>query len=532
VAKIIGAASGDVPWHPHSGGMGTIGGGVDLVVDLADGHVDVGTTDMAIPGRGPDLTLRRTWDSTLAQAPALAQQGWVSSLAPSMSGILTGTVRYRDVGGAIWPFQYTGSLTATAPYTAYVTPPGQPWQLATSTAGYTLTDFLTSETWTFDGEGRLTADQDAYGNQNSLSYGAGSATSPSGESNSGGRSLAFGYTNGLLSEAQSPLWQSGGRGAAGSQHVTYGYNGSGQLTTRTLGAGAPDAVTTTFGYSGTQLISITTAANRTWALGYDPLGRVVAVTSPASGTLGQPGYTPSYTTQYSYGSGQTQVIAGAGTSAALTTTYTLDGQGELITVTDGLGHSTATTYDADHDVTSNTDANGNTTTDMYQYIGPSGYSGPIGISGTVGQLIKQDQPAIQPYSPLNATLVSPVITHTYDPTTHDLVATGLPEGGVTRYTYDGHHSVVAMAEQTTSNTCQAQCPTTWRGRINAYDQYGERVSSTDGRGVSVDASGNATLADPNGLYTSHTTYDPRGDLVAEGARPSPPRSTGTRRPLP
>lgn len=89
-----------------------------------------------------------------------------------------------------------------------------------------------------------------------------------------------------------------------------------------------------------------------------------------------------------------------------------------------------------------------------------------------------------------------------------------------------------MAEQTTSNTCQAQCPTTWRGRINAYDQYGERVSSTDGRGVSVDASGNATLADPNGLYTSHTTYDPRGDLVAEGARPSPPRSTGTRRPLP
>jgi len=134
------------------------------------------------------------------------------------------------------------------------------------------------------------------------------------------------------------LWQSGGASAAGSQHVTYGYNGSGQLTGVTRGAGTGDALAATLGYSGTLMTSITTAANRAGGLGYD-----------GQGTVGQAGYTPSYTTSYSYGVTQTAVVVGAGTGAALTTTYTLDAAGEAITVTDGLGHSSGASYDADPD---------------------------------------------------------------------------------------------------------------------------------------------------------------------------------------
>jgi len=368
-----------------------------------------------------------------------------------------------------------------------------------------LTNFLTGETWNFDAQGRLTADQDSYGNQNTMSYGVGSATSPASAANSGGRSLTFGYTAGLLTEAQSPLWQSGGAGAAGSQHVTYGYNAAGQLTTRTLGAGTPDAVATTFGYSGTLMTSITTAANRAWGLGYDGQGRVISVTAPASGTVGQAGYTPSYTTQYSYGVTQTAVVVGAGTGAALTTTYTLDAAGEAITVTDGLGHSSGASYDADHDVTASQDANGNVTTNKYQYTGPN---------GAIGQVIEEDQPAIQPYVPGNGLTVTPVITHSYDATTHDLIATKLPEGGLTTYSYDGHHSVVGTAEQT---TC-AGCGVSWQGTINQYDPYGERTSTTDGRGV------NATngVVTPNGqvsAYTSHMGYDTQGDLTSASTPP-------------
>ena len=43
-------------------------------------------------------------------------------------------------------------------------------------------------------------------------------------------------------------------------------------------------------------------------------------------------------------------MEGAGTSGALTTTYTLDGAGEATQVTDGLGDTSSATYDADHDV--------------------------------------------------------------------------------------------------------------------------------------------------------------------------------------
>ena len=60
------------------------------------------------------------------------------------------------------------------------------------------------------------------------------------------------------------------------------------------------------------------------------------------------------------------MVDGAGTSGALTTTYTLDGAGEATQVTDGLGATSSATYDADHDVLASTDANGNVTTNAYQ----------------------------------------------------------------------------------------------------------------------------------------------------------------------
>ncbi len=128
-------------------------------------------------------------------------------------------------------------------------------------------------------------------------------------------------------------------------------------------------------------------------------------------------------------------------------------------------------------------------------------------------MIEEDQPAIQPYVPGNSP-VTPVITHTYDPTTHDLVATKLPEGGLTLYSYDGHHSVVGTAAQT---TC-ASCATTWQGTIDGYDQYGERTSTTDGRGVNA-ANGAPTLNGQANAYTSHMGYDTQGDLTSESTPP-------------
>jgi len=365
---------GRIPWHARY--TARFSAGLDAQVDLADGHADVQACDLALPARGPALALTHVWDSARAAAgvTTIAGQGWQTSLTPRMDGAITGTVTYLDTGGATWPFTATGSQGGVY---SYNTSPGLPWQLAASTTGYTLTNILTGATQRFDGQGNLSSVADAYGNSNTMTAGP---FGPTSEVNSGGRTLAFTYTttypSGLLSETASPLWSQGGASAAGSQHVTYGYHGL-QLTALTRGAGTSDAVTVTFGYSGTQLTSVTTPANRVWTLSYDGQGRVASLTSPVSGTVGQPGYTSAYTTQFTYSPGQTQVVVGAGTSGALTTTYTLDAQGEAVAATDALGHRSSRAYDADHDVTNRTDANGNQTLSFYQYVGPNGSTGLV-----------------------------------------------------------------------------------------------------------------------------------------------------------
>ncbi len=195
------SASGAVPWHAHH--TMRLDDHLSASIDLADGHLDLSSSDLSIPGRGPALTLAHTWDSTLAQAgiTTTAGQGWQSTLTQSMGGVLTGTVTFTDASGATWPFVYSGAPTAPAPYTSYTVPAGQPWQLTTSTTGYTLSNVLTGETQTFDAQGRYLADADSYANSNTLSY-TSTAALPMTETNSGGRALSFYYgANGLLSAA-------------------------------------------------------------------------------------------------------------------------------------------------------------------------------------------------------------------------------------------------------------------------------------------------------------------------------------------
>jgi len=192
-----------------------------------------------------------------------------------------------------------------------------------------------------------------------------------------------------------------------------------------------------------------------------------------------------------------------GTSGALTTTYTLDAQGEAVATADGLGDTSQTTYDTDHDVLTSTDANHNTTTNLYQYVGPN---------GNVGLLTKTAQPPIQAYSPLNGGMVAPTTTYRYDPSTYDLIEVDKPTGGVTKYTYDGHHAISATAALTTTTPLSS-----WRGTVNQYDPYGEPIATTDGRGVTVTTSGVAALNGQASAYTSHTTYDAQGDAVASYA---------------
>ena len=306
---------------------------------------------------------------------------------------------------------------------------------------------------------------------------------------------------GQVSDVANPLWRDSG--SAQGQRVHYTYNAAGQLTGVTQGAGSPEAQTTTLAYNGTQLTSITTAANHTWQMGYDIYGRVASLTSPISGTVGQAGYTPSYQTSYSYAPGQTVVTQGAGSPGALSTTYSVDAQGQVTALADGLGHTNSMAYDQAHDVLARTDVNGQVTGYAYQYVGPN---------GAIGLPTRMVQPPIA-LSPLTGTTAAAVTSYRYDPSTYDLLETDLPAGGVSKQTYNGHHDVASSAQLITGTTA-------WQGSLSSYDSQGNLTSSTDGRGVSV--AGDGSSVTPNAQasqYTAHQVYNAQSDQTAAGTPP-------------
>ena len=406
----VAGSTGLVPWHPHH--IVRMAAGLLGSVDLADGHLDVSVAGMAIPARGLPLRLTHTYDSVAAQQGTVSSLGlgWRTNLHQAVSGAPGGTVTYYDESGVAWPFAYSNG--------AYTSPPGLPWQLTTtaSPVSYALTNILIGEVLAFDANGNLLSDTDSYGNSQTLSYDADG--NPTGATANSGRRIGLTVRNDLQTDATSPLWNSSG-GTQG-QHLAYSYAGY-ALQGITAGAGTVDAQTARFGYTGGLLTSVTTPltmtgsmpATHTWTLAYDAQNRISTITSPISGTVGQPGYTPAYTTAFTYNAGQTVVTEGRGDPGQLTTTYTLDGQGQATVVADGLNHTRQYGYDADHDVTSSTDGNGNVTTNRYQYIG-SGNS--------VGQLTEVDHPAINPLYPGNAA-VAPTFSYAYDPSSHDLTET-------------------------------------------------------------------------------------------------------------
>jgi len=562
--------SGVVPWHPHY--TVPLGDRMAARVDLSDGHVDVSVDAMHLAGRSPGLAVAQTWDSGLAGGPTPldtgAGPGWVSTLTPRIGGVLTRTVTITDETGAAWPLTYTGALSATGPYTAYSPPPGLPWQLTAAlsatgaTPAYTLTDFLGGSALTFDARGRLLARLDSYGNSSALTYGGG--TVPLTLTNSG-RSIVMGYTGTRPSDVQSPLWRASG-GAQG-QHVAYGYNGYGQLSSVTWGAGTAAPQTATFAYRGNYLTSIATPLGNTWAITYAN-GNYPEVSDIASppGRTPQGVAIPAYDTNFSYQtvgttplSNLTFVTTGYGSTRPVTTMYSMDGQGNLTTVTDALlNNTTNLTYDADHDVTSSTDALGHRTTDAYRYVGPPGTS-----LTTTGLLTQTVRPPVQTYLAVGSSLTPLTTTYAYDPTSDDLIETDLPAGGRTLYGYDGHHSVSSVIQElgggagsggcASPNTVRTASPNAmrtasatrvraavtvrlagcgtpqaiWRGSMTTYNAYGERVSAVDPRGVTVlPTSGGitptATLSASAPSYTRSYAYSPQGDLTAAS---SPPIST-------
>src|SRR5205823_3675099 len=113
--------------------------------------------------------------------------------------------------------------------------------------------------------------------------------------------------------------------------------------------------------------------------------------------------------------------------------------------------------------------------------------------------------------PLNGTMDNPTTVNTNN-ASNELIETDLPEGGTELFGYDTHHGVITTTQTTAIST-------TWRGSVNQLDASGELTGVVDGRGVSVNSSGVATLAANAGSYTRHLSYNTQGDQTSASTAP-------------
>ncbi len=178
-------------------------------------------------------------------------------------------------------------------------------------------------------------------------------------------------------------------GSAGPVTTTYTYDepayssgGAGNLTTVSTPVVSPSGTVegtqvTHFVHGDSTYPGDVTAVidpdGNTWTYSYDSYGDLVSETAPA--TTDNSDVSGSYqdVARWAYDTATGQVTSqlsgrymlanpsatSCTTPATGCTTYTYDAEGQLLTTTDGNGHTTTNTYDGDGNLTSTTDGNGN-----------------------------------------------------------------------------------------------------------------------------------------------------------------------------
>jgi RHS repeat-associated protein len=435
-------------------------------VDLASGLFVMQKTDLVLPGRVP-LALTRTY-RTLDDSPGPFGPGTSHAYEISLQSLSVDALLLTLSGNS-------RVLFARQPDGRFInsTEPGLRGTAITLSGSTRVLTFKDGATWTFDGNGRLTAQRDRNGNTVTITRdGQGrvaSLTEPA------GRQLLFSYsgTGLLITQVTDPLGRT----------VRYAYDGSGRLVTVT---DAASGVTTYTYDTANRLLTITDPRGILFLRNeYDSAGRVSRQTQ-ADGSV--------FTFAYTLTSGvvtQTVVTDPKGNR----TTSRFNTQGYLIAQTDALGQPTS----FERQVGTNLLL---TTTDPLGRVTRFTYDG----KGNV------------------ATITDPagnVRIFTYDPTFNRLTSLTDPLGNVTRFEYDATGNLTAVVDPLTERT------------TIAYNSAGQPISTTDPLNNTThfeyDGTGNlSTITDPLGNNSSRTydgvsrllsQTDPRGKLTSVGYDP-------------
>ncbi|HYZ77321.1 MAG TPA: NlpC/P60 family protein [Gaiellaceae bacterium] len=441
-------------------------------VNTLTGAFENQATDAALPGTGVPFDFTRSYTSSDTTVGRLGQ-GWTDSLSASLAIQQNGDaiVHSEDGQQVYYTKQPDGSFVGAAGALATLSLVGSNYQLVRND----------QVTYTFDGQGRLTALKDR---------------------NNQGLTLTYNGSNQLTTVTD----------AAGRQ-VTFTYTGS-VLTQLAL----PGGRTVSYGYTGNLLTSVTDLNGKVTTYTYDPGNRLTKITDP----LGHP------LVQNTYGSdGRVTVQKDALNNA---TTFSWDSATQTTTVTDARGNVWKDVYQ-NGVLLQRIDAQSNTT--QYGFdsnLNQTSVTGPDGNQVTLGYDSKGN------LTSANSAALNATKNVTYN-AQNEIATITDARGKVTTYGYDGSGNLasVTVDGQTVAQyvyNAQGQLTSATDGNSKTttytYDANGNVASVTDPLGnkttYTYDAAGNVlTRVDPLGnvqggnpsAYTWTYTYDNAGHLLTE-----------------
>ena len=208
-------------------------------INTINGNVTVNDTDLVIPASGIPLVLSRAYDSRSIYTNSPVGACWSHSYDWHLADVTNHV--YRGVSND-WKVLRTGSgdlhWFAAQTNGTFKSPAGVDYRLTDKTSSYELR-IDGQITFAFATNGLLLSMTDPHGNALSFAYTtSGNKQVVSSVAHNSGPSLAFSYTNGMLTHVNSPT---------NSLYVTYSYNGQGELTGATRYASG-QTFNTTYGY--------------------------------------------------------------------------------------------------------------------------------------------------------------------------------------------------------------------------------------------------------------------------------------------
>ncbi len=273
-------------------------------VNPANGNLVLQSTDLAIPGRGVPVSIKRTYNSRKSITPGMFGYGWTSNLEARLVDPGSGSITLIDEDNTRHIFGQKEGGGYLAHGGIYLT------LVKNADGTYRITQ-VDGTKINFNTSGKISTLVDTNGNTTTLTYDVnGKLTTIKDATVPTGRTTTIIYgANGYVSSITDPA----------NRTISYGYDMSGNLTTITNA----DNKITTLAYDAThKLTSVKDARNITTTIGYAS-DRVTSVSRP---------------------------ITIDGVQQTSTTTYSYDTTNLVTSVTDGEGHRVDYTYNANGNI--------------------------------------------------------------------------------------------------------------------------------------------------------------------------------------